>query len=353
MTLYQVPGTAVHSPDGIDWSTLPPDCVLQLHWKNTSDFVKFLEEQQFRVVSVARHPLDTLISVLQFSLRDYSTSQWLLGEGGGEESIYGAMPCSSAFLEWACGIRAKTILSITTGWWALGTSARIRYEDLVLNPVCELEGLVDMLGMKPRVSFVDAIEANTLAQLRVRTTVQHHFWQGKFGLWKALLPEQHAKTVERFHPSCFADLGYDCDADPGLTIAQADANWVSLTGLAIAKDLQELGLKRTEVILTQAELAKLKDELDNTINQLGSERKENEALRHALAAANTKVQETLQLLDRTGQQLTESRCEVAKYSDLTPANIAAIRRLKNMARNHPQMAALAKRAVRTTGVLKI
>jgi hypothetical protein len=41
--------------------------VLQLHWHRTPElFGRLLERHGFRVVSIARHPFDVLLSILQF-----------------------------------------------------------------------------------------------------------------------------------------------------------------------------------------------------------------------------------------------------------------------------------------------
>src|SRR5437879_4423754 len=97
--LYGIPATAVHSPDEVDWDRLPPECVLAAHWHRTPSFLERLREAGFKVIIPARHPLDVLVSILQFSLHDRSTLRWLEGENGNERSIYGAMPGSTAFLD--------------------------------------------------------------------------------------------------------------------------------------------------------------------------------------------------------------------------------------------------------------
>ena len=94
--LYQASTLTVHNPIELDWGQLPAACILQVHWHPARNFLAHLSNSGFRVVVLARHPLDVLISILQFSLHD-PTCRWLEGEGGNERTIYGAMPVAPPF----------------------------------------------------------------------------------------------------------------------------------------------------------------------------------------------------------------------------------------------------------------
>ena len=87
---YCIPHLARHAMADADWAALPPEVVLQLHWRRTPDFVAKLNEHGFRVITVARHPLDVLISILHFCIYESESDQWLLGAGGSEAEIFGA-----------------------------------------------------------------------------------------------------------------------------------------------------------------------------------------------------------------------------------------------------------------------
>ena len=100
-----------------DWENLPPEVVLQLHWRRDPGFVERLSAHGFRVVTVARHPLDVLISILHFCVYESESEHWLLGAGGSEAGIYAAMPRSRAFVEYATGPRAAGLLAVTPDWW--------------------------------------------------------------------------------------------------------------------------------------------------------------------------------------------------------------------------------------------
>src|SRR3712207_3137993 len=62
--LFNLRERAAHTPDEIDWGGLPPRCVLQIHWNRVEPFVSRLDRHGFRVVVLARHPLDVLMSGL-------------------------------------------------------------------------------------------------------------------------------------------------------------------------------------------------------------------------------------------------------------------------------------------------
>ena len=99
---------AVHTPDEVDWANLPADnLVLQLHWPPTTDFLRCLQDNEFGVVALVRHPLDVLLSILQFSPSEPLTARWLDGAGGSEAAIYGQSPNSLAFQENMLQVRGR------------------------------------------------------------------------------------------------------------------------------------------------------------------------------------------------------------------------------------------------------
>jgi hypothetical protein len=208
-----------------DWGALPPECVLQLHWRRTPEFAAKLSEQGFRVVTVARHPLDVLISVLHFCIYESESDQWLLGAGGSEADIFGAMPRSRAFVEYAKGPRAAALLSVTPEWWGRADVVGVRYEDLIRDAESELRRIETAFGPVRCGSLSAAVEACALGRLR-QTTTNNHFWQGRPGLWRHLLPAAEANEIA----STIGHLNEPIDPDPMLDMLTADRNWVRLVG---------------------------------------------------------------------------------------------------------------------------
>jgi hypothetical protein len=221
---YALEERSAHTPDEVDWDALPERCVLQLHWRRTSGFRSLLARHGFSVAVLARHPLDVLVSILHFAPHEPQTARWLDGEGGDESPILGADPTSAAFLAYATGPRARALLSVTPEWWR-DADARVRYEDLVAAPETALHLVADDLGARTLVPVAEAAAAVRFADLR-REATNEHFWQGRPGLWRQLLPAETARAIAAAQPAVAA-LGYDVDPEE-ITPAQARARWAAL-----------------------------------------------------------------------------------------------------------------------------
>lgn len=211
-TLYGLEQHAVHTPDAVDWSGLSDNCILQLHWHHTESFSRLLQEHGFKVVTIARHPLDVLISILNFAPHEPQTACWLNGEGGDESTIYGQAPGSPEFLAYALSPRSQALLSVTKEWWSASEAIKVRYEELVHSPEKTLESLCLHLG-PPIGDIQTAIAALTIEKLRL-TSSNNHFWKGQPGLWASMIPLESAHQIEALHSEVFETLGYACNSDP-------------------------------------------------------------------------------------------------------------------------------------------
>lgn len=218
---YGLEERTAHAPDEVDWDGLPDDCVLQLHWHRTPVFRALLDTHGFSVVVLARHPLDVLVSILHFAPHEPQTACWLDGEGGGESRLIGADPASAAFLAYATGPRARALLSITPEWWD-HADGHVRYEDLVETPAAELGRLVEELGVAPLVPAAQAVERVRFEELQQEAT-NLHFWQGRPGLWKELVPTRYALAIAAVHPE-MQRFGYRV----GVDVATARARWQAI-----------------------------------------------------------------------------------------------------------------------------
>ena len=241
--LYGVPGLAAHNPGEVAWRTLPPECLLQIHWHRTVPFLTRLTQHRFRVVTIARHPLDVLISLLHHALHTLD-DRALEGQAGSERSLVGAMPRSTAFLRYATSQRAAALLSITPQWWHAPGVRAIRYEALVADTEGELGDLSGSLDVEACRCIAEVIASLTMAELRARTGNESHFWVGRPGLWRRLLTAAEASEIASVHAGVFAGLGYECDPDPHLGAAEADANWVELIRDERADEIGKLAAAR-------------------------------------------------------------------------------------------------------------
>ena len=133
--VYSMVHVVPDSPAEIEWQRLPPRCVLQLHWDRDPALLEKLDQYAFRKITICRHPLDVLISILHFSSVHAGTGPWVGGRGGGEEAIANVLPRSPAFLDYAVGPRANVLLSASCQWAADPECLVVRYEAFVQEPV--------------------------------------------------------------------------------------------------------------------------------------------------------------------------------------------------------------------------
>ena len=270
-----IPTTAVHELTDAVLADLPPECIVQIHWRRDPAFLQLLDASGFRVLTVARHPLDVLISILQFAIHESESDRWLLGRAGDESGIFGAMPRSRAFVEYATGERAKELFGVTADWWNYPGAVTARYEDLVRDPVGELRRLVDRFSAESTPDLAEIASRHDLQTLR-KTSFNNHFWKGMPGLWRHLLTVEAAREIAGAHAEHFELLNYTANADPALNDSAADRNWIAASGpslraalrRAAASHVEEREGLRAEGEALRAELDALRAEKDRFALQL-------------------------------------------------------------------------------------
>lgn len=226
-SVYGLEQHAVHEPASFDWQGAPDNCIVQMHWRRSAYLLELLSRHHFSVVTIARHPLDVLVSILHFSGKEPQTRSWLLGEGGDETAIHGLSPLSPEFLAYALSARAEALLSVTTEWWGQDSVTCVRYEDLVHDPARLLGEMCK--GLDPiKGGLESAVNALTMEKLRP-TAANDHFWQGRPGLWQQLLPRDVSGSILQAHARVLSALGYPEEDVSGAPDAQtADALWKQL-----------------------------------------------------------------------------------------------------------------------------
>jgi hypothetical protein len=271
---YRVPEVALH--EVTDWSALPPECVLQIHWRRTPEFVRRLADEGFRVIAPVRHPMDVLISILHFCWYEPNTGSWLLGTGGNEDGIKAAMPRSRSFVEYCTGPRVAALLSVSADWHGQPDAIGVRYEEMVADPKAGLMRITDRAG-PPRCASVDEVLDLCSMDSSRRGSRNNHFWKGQPGLWKTLLPAAEADEIlTAVRPAC-ERFGYDATPDPTLTPSVADANWVSYCG----QELKNTVLRNTAGFLT--DVARLQHECEQARSERDAATRERDAAQHELA----------------------------------------------------------------------
>ena len=218
---------AVHRAGDVDWDGLPAGAALQLHWPPGAPLLGLLDRHGFRRVTIRRHPLAVLISILHFAPHEAQTSQCLDRDGGGETPTLDAHPESPEFLSYSTGPWARALLQVTKEWWPMPGVHRVCYEDLAANPRERVLRLARELGWDcAKEALERAIAANSMDAMKWHPN--RHYWRGEPDLWKRLLTAPSAKAIWRAHRDVFATLGYECDADPALQADEAYRNWLAV-----------------------------------------------------------------------------------------------------------------------------
>jgi hypothetical protein len=206
-------------------SPLPQDCALQLHWYREPNFQRFLADNGFRVVVVARHPLDLLVSVLHFIQHEPLTKEWLVGNAEIPVGLAGQSPSSDAFMDYALSWGAENLLSVSYQWWHDNDAIKVKYEDFVCSPQQTFHHVISQLSSES-LGLGDAIAQFDIKHFQAKAN--RHGWQGQPGLWKQLIPFTRAKAIYNRHKCVFDELGYDVPIN-WLSSSRAEGNWHRLS----------------------------------------------------------------------------------------------------------------------------
>ncbi|MBV9106700.1 MAG: sulfotransferase domain-containing protein [Verrucomicrobia bacterium] len=205
-------------------SELPKNCILQIHWYREPNFQSFLRKNKFRLIVLARHPLDVLLSVLHFIKYEPMTARWLEGNCAISPELIESSPVSAAFCRYATSWGAENLLSISYQWWHDPTALRIRYEELVRDPKGKFTAIVKVFDRTTETLETILQEINFE---KFRAMPNRHGWQGQPGLWRRLIPTITALNIYAYHCRVFNALGYPIPFWL-TTRANAKRNWERL-----------------------------------------------------------------------------------------------------------------------------
>jgi hypothetical protein len=214
-----------HTPAEISWDASPRNRLVAMHWRRTPEFHEFLTSHNFDVIVTARHPMDVLISILQFSQHEPATARWVNGEGGDESRIRGADPGSAAFLEYALSSRAAALLAVSAEWSPYARAV-VRYEDLVHRPEQTLAQVLGSLGLEAKGPLSNAVKDNAIERLRDFSV--HHFWRGEPGIWRRLITPENARQIHERHKTVFEVMGYGLGSSYSLSQKESLENWKAI-----------------------------------------------------------------------------------------------------------------------------
>ena len=304
-----------HAPEGVDWADLPDRCVLQIHWMPDGAFVERLHRAEMRVITLARHPLDVLLSALNYN-EHVHPAEGCTRPGCGRCAILGAAPWDPEFLDYACGPWGGELLGFSPAWWDRPGVSRVVYERLATDPLGVFSTLVEDLGHAPTADLGATVDAHTPERMRLGFGADaHQVWQAMPGHWRSLIPEATARAIYEARRDVFEALGYACDPDPSLTPAAAERAWGRLQIASARRLLAEErgrfrasaaeGLARSEAAAALAEEAErraLRDQWEREVAQTQRDA--------ALAETDSRQAEILRLTWEVGvltREIVEAR----------------------------------------------
>jgi hypothetical protein len=205
-------------------STLPENCILQIHWYREPNFQSFLRKNKFYLIVLARHPLDVLLSVLHYVRYEPMTHRWLEGNCAIPPELAGSSSVSAAFNQYATSWGAENLLSISYQWWHEPAALRIRYEELVRDPIGRFSAIAKAFdGKTEKLQPI----LQEISFEKFRATPNRHGWQGQPGLWGRLIPTFTALNIYLYHRRIFDALGYPLPLSL-TTLAHAKRSWERL-----------------------------------------------------------------------------------------------------------------------------
>jgi hypothetical protein len=238
-------------------------------------------------------------------------------------------------MNYCVGPRADALLSVSREWWQVPGTISVQYEVLNRDPHGELRRIIDECGGKAVRTVEEAVEGRTLSKLRALTRHEHHFWQGRCGLWKSLLTTNEARPLAKVLQPLYGEFDYDWDADPNLSPVQADANWVQLVWADLTDRLHNLDE-------TTRALHAVRQDLDGTRRDLSATL---QSLNEAKTGRDAAEQQGLALRSEVGitkSELEKVRAELAPFLELGPISLAMARRLRRASLKHPFVSRLCK-----------
>ena len=330
--LEQIP---THFPHQIDWEGLPRRCVIQIHWYPVEPFVSLLRRHEVRVVVPARHPLDVLMSWLNYAYYVHQEGFCPGKETCDKCDIVGVSPRSEALVAYASGGIGHWILCHSPAWWNTPGVIRIRYEDLVAEPESTLGRLLQQIGETPRRSIAESLEATSIHQMKSsQNTWHYHFWQGQPGLWRSLIPASEARAIAAGIPEPFEILGYPCDPDQALDDTRADLNWIQLQ---LDSTREHLALERTKHRATVKNLQAVQQQCDAVQQQYDAVRQQYDIVRQQYDRLQEALSEEGRSHEQTRRVLAAIRVDrdaliqrLAPIDDLGPRLLQAALKMKRI-----------------------
>jgi FkbM family methyltransferase len=128
----EAPALSLDHPADVPWASLPSRVVLEVPSNRTQLLRQRLGELNFVVVSISRHPAETLLSIADLcGVGSSDASRSWQGRPLGVAEGPGPGLDEDRFLEWATSGAAHRLLRISPSWWVIPSTVQVRFEALV------------------------------------------------------------------------------------------------------------------------------------------------------------------------------------------------------------------------------
>jgi hypothetical protein len=194
---------AIHNYTELE--SIPDRAIVQLHWYREPCFQRFLRDYGFKTLVLARHPLDVLLSILNFIRHEPLTARWLEGNAEIPPTLVGQPPTSSEFLQYATSWGAENVLAISYQWWHDPDAVKVQYEELVQRPP---ETLLRLARIFDPAAWDENGAIRRFSLPFFRNLPNKHGWQGRPGLWRELIVYFDARSRYKRHKRVFDVMGY-------------------------------------------------------------------------------------------------------------------------------------------------
>ena len=199
---------AFHEPKSFP-SVFPDNFIFQLHWQNNDKLFEYLLNKKFKIITLARNPLDIFISILRFTRHEKQVENWLKGELNIKQSKFKLwQPNDPNFINWCTSKYSKKLLSVSLEWSKLDNIHLIRYEDLIFKPFEELIRINNFLDLN---NFDQEKAEIILKKYDInyfKNLPNLHGWKGKVGNWKSFFKKDNAIKIYDYHQDFFKVFDY-------------------------------------------------------------------------------------------------------------------------------------------------
>lgn len=199
--------------------------IIQIHWPYNKRILEVLKKNNFKILSLSRHPLDILISILRFSRFSLGFNRWL---GGLKDinKITFLNPYDKEFVDYALGDEINQLFEVSGSWWQQDDVIKVSYEDLNNDPVKVLKDIIKKLDYPDRIpqkKLESVVSQNSL--IKFSKMITRHGWKGMNNNWQNFFLKNDAKKIFNKYKKLSQNDHYEFEDNYKLTHKNAAKNW--------------------------------------------------------------------------------------------------------------------------------